>query len=121
MVQLKLIGNSRIKGIAGGYDWFTLYKEILVDESEEMSNSQETFQGKQVQFKYSLRYRIGQGSYGTVWNGVDPNGNEIAIKKMQIIDDEMVMKQLNDELYANEELQHENIGKIRVECFWVKI
>ena len=50
LVQLKLVGNSRIKGIDGGNDGFTLYDEILVD-NEDMANSQETFQGKQVQFK----------------------------------------------------------------------
>ena len=36
---------------------------------------------------------------------------------MQIVDDEMVMKQLNDELFANEELQHENIGKVWSKLF----
>ena len=96
LVNMKQIGQRSIK---------------TADQMEEPS-SQKDFSGREVTFKYSIRFKIGQGSFGTVWNGSDANGTlELAIKRMRITDDDMFIRQLDNELEANEQLQHENIGE----------
>ena len=96
LVNMKQIGQRSIK---------------TADQMEEPS-SQKEFSPREVTFKYSIRFKVGQGTFGTVWNGSDANGTlELAIKRMRITDDDLFIRQLETELYANEQLQHENIGE----------
>ena len=86
-----------------------LLTKFIVDENEDMG-SQEDWNGREVQFKYSLRHTIGLGSFGTVWKSVDSNDTlDLAVKRMKLTD-EMIISQINNEIEANESLQHENIG-----------